>query len=113
MGHQVSFYLLPVDTLALEERLRRLGEWRGLHNRSETSEPRILTTLDFEEEGKPWLFLHLARAVDLENIITKYVPEQRYWTLNVQASPVIEFNRCFFDGKILRRGRMYYVDGLF
>jgi hypothetical protein len=33
--------------------------------------------------------------------------------LDVLASPVIELSGCFFDGAILRRGRMYYVDGYY
>ena len=27
-----------------------------------------------------------------------------------QISPVVELTRCFFDGHILRRGRLYFVD---
>ncbi|MBC7975241.1 MAG: hypothetical protein H7138_09665 [Myxococcales bacterium] len=33
--------------------------------------------------------------------------------IDALLSPVVEFTGCFFDGQLLRRGRMYYVDGFF
>jgi hypothetical protein len=38
------------------------------------------------------------------------VPAQGYWTVDGLRSPVIEFQRSFFDGKSLRRGRAYVVE---
>ena len=31
--------------------------------------------------------------------------------MDVIRSPVVEFNSCYFDDTVLRRGRVYYVDG--
>jgi hypothetical protein len=39
------------------------------------------------------------------------VTTQGYWVVDVLRSPALELSSCFFDGKILRRGRIYYVDG--
>jgi len=41
------------------------------------------------------------------------VPTQGYWTVDVLRSPVVQFRGCYFDGKIPRRGRVYYVDGFY
>ena len=38
---------------------------------------------------------------------------QGYWVVDVLRSPALELSSCFFDGKILRRGRIYYVDGFY
>jgi len=113
MGQQVNFYLDHVDTVALEQTIRTLGPLLVLHSRSPGSEPRVLESVSIEENGQPWLFVHLVRPEDLQAVVTRHVPAQGYWTIDVIKSPVIEFNRCFFDGTILRRGRLYYVDGYY
>ena len=45
--------------------------------------------------------------------MTRHVPAQGYWTIDVLRSPVREFNRCYYDGKMLRRRRLDYVDGFY
>lgn len=113
MGHQVNFYLDPSDTTAVEHVLRSLGPFYVLHSRSPAPEPRVFESLNVEENGQPWLFLYLVRPEDLHAVVTTHVPAQGYWSVDVLDSPVVEFDRCFFDGAILRRGRLYYVDGFY
>lgn len=113
MGHQVNFWALPADIAELEMRLRELEPMLILHARSQTSTPRILPALSHTESGHPWLFYWLARACDLEHVRTKHVPAQGYWTVESLYSPVVEFSSCYFDGRILRRGRVHYSDGFY
>jgi len=113
MGHQVNFYIDPADTVALEKQLEKLGPLRILHSRSPRPEPRIVESVNVEENGEPWLFLYLVRPEDLPAVVTREVPAQGHWKIDVHESPVVEFQRCFFDGKILRRGRVYYLDGFY
>jgi hypothetical protein len=113
VGHQVNFYLAPTDTVALEQTIRTLGPLLVLHSRSPGSEPRVLESVSIEENGQPWLFVVLVRPEDLQAVVTRHVPAQGYWTIDVVQSPVIEFTRCFFNGTLLRRGRLYYVDGFY
>jgi hypothetical protein len=70
-------------------------------------------SLNVGEDGQPWLFCHLVRESELVDVVTRHVPAQGYWIVDVVKSPVIEFNGCYFNGKILRRGRVYYVDGFY
>ena len=42
-----------------------------------------------------------------------YVAAQKYWTFESFHSPLLEYQRCFFDGRVLRRGRLYYIDGAY
>ncbi len=111
MGYQVNFYMTPEDAILVQDRLRELVPVKILHSRSPTQNPVVVDSLDRKEEGKQWLFLFLAREEDLAGVVMRYVDVQDYWTVDELRSPVIEFTGSFFDGKILRRGRAYYVDG--
>src|ERR1043165_7618856 len=113
MGHQLNFFLGPTDQIELETRLRNVDELVILHSRSPTDEPRIVETMNFSEDGKQWLFFHFVRLSDLSAVQIREVPAQRYWVVDILKSPVVEVNRCYYDGKILRRGRLYYVDGFY
>lgn len=113
MGHQVNFYLTSLDTALLEASLRSKSDFLILHSRSVTSVPRVVDTLSFDEHGKPWLFLFLIRPDDIASVIMRHVPAQNYWVVDTVKSPVIEVTRCFFDAKIIRRGRFYYNDSFY
>ena len=113
MGHQVNFYVTPKDIMDIERRLQGRDPLAIILDRSNTSEPRVVSSLDFQENGRPWLFLFLVRPEDLPKVVMNYVPAQGYWTVETLYSPVIELTRSFFDGQILRQGRVYYVDGFY
>jgi hypothetical protein len=112
VGHQVNFFATPDDVAQLE---KQLGEMDAciLHDRSPTAQPRSLPGLNFHESGQRLLFYFLVREEDLPKVVTEHVPAQGYWSVDVLRSPVVEFNSCYFDGKILRRGRVYYLDGFY
>ena len=113
MGHQINFFLGPNDLLELEARLKKVDAPVVLHSRSPTRKPRVLDTMNFTEDGKQWLFLYLVRSQDLNSLRIKEIKAQGYWSVDTLTSPVIELDRCYYDGKILRRGRLYYVDGFY
>ena len=113
MGHQINFFLGPNDQLELEARLKKVDELVVLHSRSPTPEPRVVHSMNFAEDGKQWLFVYLVRPNDLSTVQTRAISAQGYWVVNDLISPVVEVDRCYYDGKILRRGRLYYVDGFY
>ncbi len=113
MGRQIVFYLAPSDMLELEFRLKKCGEVLILHSRSDKPKPRIVESTDFKESGHQWLFFYLVQPDDLSAINLEEVPEQRYWSIDELSSPVVELTRGYFDGKILRRGRLYYTHGFY
>ena len=108
MGRQINFYLIPGDIDALAMELLKAEPYIVLHSRSASASPREVGSLDVLEKGHPWLYFHLVRPPDKNSVVMREVPAQGYWTVDVLRSPVIEFTRCYFDGHILRRGRMYY-----
>jgi hypothetical protein len=113
MGHQVNFYLDAHDTKQIEAVVRSVRPMLVLHSRSPQPEPKLLDSLSHDEQGQTWLFYRLVLPEDLGAVVMEHVPAQGYWTVDVLKSPVIQFNRCYFDGTILRRGRLYYVDGFY
>lgn len=54
------------------------------------------------------MYFYLVRAEDVPSLVLTHVPAQGYWSLDVIRAPVVEFTRCFLDGRLLRRGRIYY-----
>lgn len=113
MSHQVVFYATPKDLRAMEERIRGIGPMVVLHTRAPSPTPRVLPSLEHEEQGAPWLFFLLARPEDLGSLRVTHVPAQGYWSVDVTRSPVVQLTRCFYDGAILRQGRAYHVDGAY
>lgn len=113
MGRQVTFFLLPSDLAALESKLSDIEPFIVLHGRSESSDPRRLAAVDPAKSGDDWLYSFLVRPEDVDAVVMRHVPAQGYWTVDALHSPVIEFQRSFFDGKSIRRGRAYFVEKYF
>lgn len=107
MGYQIRFFLSPKDVIGLEDRLRNDESTIILHSRSRGPFPRSVASTDNTEDGQNWLFYSLVRECDLEAVINKEVPTQGCWTIDQLRSPVTEFSRSFFDGKIIRQGRLF------
>lgn len=110
MGHQLNYFLTPVDLEELEGCIRAKEGVLFLADRTQGPRPKILTA-----EG--WmgseLSLYLTRPDELKKVKMRYVGAQKYWVFEEDRSPLIEYDRCFFDGKVLRRGRLYYKDGAY
>jgi hypothetical protein len=112
MGHQINFFLGPCDLVELETRLTGAGDLIILHSRSPKPEAKVVQSVKFTEDGKQWL-LYLVRSADLNNILIKEVVAQGYWVIDNLFSPVVELDRCHYNGMVLKRGRLYYVDGFY
>jgi hypothetical protein len=114
MGHQVTFLALPTDLPAIEDVIRATGDVCFLEDRTPTSEPTMLDTLSFApgEMGRRQLRACIVRRADLSAVKTRLVARQGYWVIDSLSSPVIEFDRCFFDGSVLRPGRAYFASDL-
>ena len=111
MGKQVNFYMLPEDQLAFEKWLKARGDVCFLKQPQTTSELEIAATLVVSEIEKTWLDVYLARPIDLEDVLVDFIPTQNYWLVDDSQSPVVEFGRCFYDGRVLGRGRLYFRTG--
>jgi hypothetical protein len=109
MGQQVNFYLTPKDVDVVAECIDKCGDYLILHSRSPTRKSRIVPSFNFKEDGHRWLFFNLVRPEDLAAVKTYYIPEQKYWMSDhLVRPPILEFNSCYYDGKKMRRGRLYF-----
>jgi hypothetical protein len=113
VGHQVNFYATPTDIEKMEEGLRNLEPMIVLHSRSTSAAPRVLRSLILSEEARPWLYFFLVREGDLGEVVTRQIPSQGYWSIDVVRSPVVEFSSGNLERKALRRGRVYYIEGFY
>ncbi len=113
MGHQVNYFQTAKDIALLEQRLRKGLDFVIFEWKSPTRTPRVVDSLNFEENGRRVLNYGLARPEDLDAVVMQHVPEQGYWTFQVTPSPAIEIGTCYTDGTLIRRSRAYYVDGLY
>lgn len=111
MGHQFAYFMTPNDIENVRRNLAKAGPFLILLNRAETQTPNVVNGFDAQWRGDPWLFYYLVRPEDLKDVVMSHVPNQGYWCVDTLFSPVIEFGRNFFDGKILKSERVYYQDG--
>lgn len=113
MNKQFSFYLTPNDFLNLERALRKVTQILIFSEESKDSKPLELPSFEIDKMGKDNLAVYLTcRGCDGKMFLDK-IEKQKIWIVDSLCSPVIELSRCFFDGNILRAGRMYYTTGYY
>lgn len=112
-GRQLRFCATPSDAEALAQRLQALEPMLILHSRSLSRVPRVVPSLDLTEAGARWLSFFLVRVEDLASVVTQHVPTQEYWTIDELHSPVMECQQTYVGPRIMRPGRLHYLDGYF
>jgi hypothetical protein len=110
MGHQINYYMTPKDVEALGQRFQDKVEFTAIPWRYQSEVPPRSNSLFVECNGVRERGLYLLHPQHLNQVVSRYIESQSYWTVQGHLSPVVEFDVCFFDNTILRRGRVYYVD---
>lgn len=64
-----------------------------------------------QDEGSLYK-IYLIKKEYIRNIKLRFVDIQNYWTIDFNM-PVVEFNRCYYNDKIMRRGRLYFETGFY
>lgn len=108
MGRQVNCYMLPADAVEFLKAIGNMERVYFMNSRQTTFDLQPIPVSTIREIGTLSIFGYLARAADLPSIRLQFVPAQGYWTIDDAQSPVVQFNRGFYDGTILRRGRLYF-----
>ena len=112
MGRQVNFYMHPDDLTEFEADLRSRSKIRLLSSKWSTAQARYLPTAELilpERWDLDDLAVYICREEDAEYFVMQHRPVLGYWTVDIHASPVLKFSRSYFDGKVLKRGRIYYI----
>lgn len=109
MGRQLNFFLMPEDLTGLESAVRSVGDVLFLRSRHATRQVEVVDSLIItrDQMGSVDLRAYLCRPDDLPQVALRYVSNQEHFVVE-PGSPVIEVDRCFFDGKFLHRGRLYF-----
>ena len=113
MGRQVSFYLTSMDLNELMRSITKCGDFVTLDSRPLHSQPRILPSVERDERGEPSRYFYLTRSEFLASVKTYKVERQDYWHVDDGYSPVIELISCFSHERVLKRGRLYFIDHYF
>lgn len=112
MGRQFQVYLLPPDVARLLETMRKKVGLRLLSNRSLAPEPAEIQSPVQTELGITRADCLLVPNLSVP-IKLNHVEKQGHWIIDTLHSEVIEFSGCHFDGKTLKRGRLFYDAGFY
>jgi hypothetical protein len=100
-SRQVNFFLTAADQASLVRQFATREAFVVVQSLAQDDGVRLLKTVEIKEMGTEHLKVYLARPSDVGSIQLN--------ALDVVRSPVIEFVRCFHQGNLLRRGRLYFV----
>jgi hypothetical protein len=112
MGRQVNFYMHPDDLAEFEADLRSRWAVRFVPGKLSSAQ---LVFLDTAKSGlhecrdRDDLHVYICRTEHAEFVRADHRPTLGYWAVDVYASPVLEFSRSSFDGRVLKRGRLYFI----
>ena len=114
MGKQVNFFLLPDDFADLQRAIESAGPVRFLQDRTKTEHLRELRSLVIpaDQMGQTALRVYATRPNEIEQIKVRWIEQQRHWIVDSLDSPVLEIDRCYYDGHLIRRGRVYFATDL-
>jgi len=112
MGKQIQIYLAQEDAADFESALKASGAII-LKRSSTESRPLVSDTARAQSADGVGVDGYIVRSNDLEHVSMRAVPAQGYWTVDGLHSPVVEFFGCHFNGKTLRRGRLFYDEGYY
>lgn len=110
MGRQINFFMHPDDLQEFELEIKKNPEVIILAAKSDQKKPTILNSLGGKMDC---LGIYLTRKKLIDQVKLEYIAMQKYWLIDGLTSPAVEFDDGFFDGKILRRGRIYFETGFY
>lgn len=113
MGRQIRFFMDNGDEERFLDFVKTTGDVVVLPLHSSVANPESVPALP--DISAPFgYFVWLYNRSVPGNLETTYVPAQKYYTVDEEKSPVIEFSRSIREGRIIRPGRLWvelkYID---
>ncbi len=105
MGRQINFYLMNEDFLEIDEYISKKG-LIIIPNYTKTDGLEIVNSI-LDKKYYPQKFLSLPTLSG--QIKKRYIETQKYFTVDILDSPVIEFSIGYQEENLKRRGRVYYT----
>jgi hypothetical protein len=112
-SQQVNFYLLPEEQEWFETTLKECDDFVVVTGMNSPMEPQIVNTTVIQQMGQEKLTIYLCRSLETSCLVARSIPTRKLWVVDELRSPVVEYTRCYFDGGLLRRGRLYVVGQFF
>jgi hypothetical protein len=113
MSKQFSFLATDTDLQNLGGLLSRAGGVRFFSNESADADrslrPITQLAISTEMAGAVPLHCYLGPIGDLEKIVVKRLSAVKV-SVDIDISHLIEVRRSFYDGKVIKPGRFYYVN---
>jgi hypothetical protein len=111
-SRQINFYLTASDLAQLEVKLRSLTTFELLKDSGNRAAPIRLESMQLDCMGSHSFGIYLIRPGDMESVRFEKISSSRY-DVDVDASPVIEFSRCFATAEVLGHGRLFLVSSYY
>lgn len=116
MSRQAYFFMHPEDLVEFDEHIRLANGVVFVPCRLKTAvvTPQKSAVCDTPllESSSDNLTLYMCRPDDLHQLHPHERPVLGDWTVNPRKAPVVEFWRSYFDGRVLKRGRLSFeLDG--
>src|SRR5215469_691966 len=108
MGSQTNFFLTGNDLASLEQAFRRAGDFLVIKDEAEGGRMQMLQST--HRAAGDQFRIYLARPHEMTEILLREIPGRGYHLIDVERSPVIEFDRCYHQDNIFRPGRMYVIN---
>jgi len=109
LGRQIQIFMAPEDQLTLENAIHAAAAFTILEALSESPTPERKNSTILTDYGEERLRIILVQPGRAPEIRYKAIPGTREFTCDVVKNPIIEYDRCYYDGKIIRSGRLYFV----
>lgn len=109
---QVNFFMHP-DDIELFGKYLAENNIISINQPQFTAELKISSSIAEKADNEWWMKCFLVRQADINFIKNEFINKQNYYLINEFESPVIEFSRSFFDGKILKHGRLYFLKAVY
>jgi hypothetical protein len=105
---QFNYFLGPDDQLALDRLIQNDGRFCFLHQPIWPGDQLLTRTAMPIPERKWPLFMCIVRPEDEAQMAIHFIEAQGYSLPDTSNGYVIEYGRCYFDGKLIRRARMAF-----
>jgi len=108
---QVNFYLTRDDQAELVKKLDPHGSFIYIARLSQDGSPQRVESAEIRQMGFEHLKIYVTQSQYIDRIIFKRSANAAF--VDELRSPVVEFSRCYQDDQLIRRGRLYFVNGYF
>ena len=100
---------MPEDLDELAAVIRKAGDAMFLADRTPGPAPRQLDDIRLPPElmGEVALKVYVCLRHRVDEVVLRHVEPMSHWVIEGARSPVLELSRCYFDGELLRLGRIY------